>query len=36
MRHPIRVLFPCVDITGQRSKHLREFLDRPFDYVITV
>lgn len=25
-----------IDISRQRSKHLREFLDRPFDYVITV
>jgi arsenate reductase (thioredoxin) len=25
-----------VDIAGQRSKHVRELLDIPFDYVITV
>jgi arsenate reductase (thioredoxin) len=25
-----------IDISGQHSKHLREFLNRPFDYVITV
>jgi arsenate reductase len=25
-----------IDISGQRSKHLSEFLDQPFDYVITV
>lgn len=25
-----------IDITGQRSKHLNEFLQTPFDYVITV
>ncbi len=25
-----------IDITGQRSKHLNEFLNQPFDYVITV
>ena len=25
-----------IDISGQRSKHLREYLDQPFDYVITV
>jgi arsenate reductase len=25
-----------IDISGQRSKHLREFLNRRFDYVITV
>lgn len=25
-----------IDISGQRSKHLDEFLDQPFDYVITV
>lgn len=25
-----------IDISGQRSKHLNEFLDMPFDYVITV
>lgn len=25
-----------IDISGQRSKHLGEFLNQPFDYVITV
>jgi arsenate reductase len=25
-----------IDISGQRSKHLGEYLDQPFDYVITV
>lgn len=25
-----------IDISHQRSKHLNEFLDQPFDYVITV
>jgi len=25
-----------VDLIGHRSKHLAEFLDQPFDYVITV
>ena len=25
-----------IDIRAQRSKHLNEFLDQPFDYVITV
>jgi arsenate reductase len=25
-----------IDISGQRSKHLSEYLDQPFDYVITV
>ena len=25
-----------IDISGQRSKHLDEYLDQPFDYVITV
>ena len=25
-----------IDISGQRSKHLNEFLQQPFDYVITV
>ena len=25
-----------IDISDQRSKHLNEFLDMPFDYVITV
>jgi len=25
-----------IDISGHRSKHLREYLDQPFDYVITV
>ena len=25
-----------IDISGQRSKHLSEFLNQPFDYVITV
>jgi arsenate reductase (thioredoxin) len=25
-----------IDITGQRSKTLHEYLDQPFDYVITV
>lgn len=25
-----------IDISKHRSKHLREFLDQPFDYVITV
>lgn len=25
-----------IDIAGNRSKHLNEFLDNPFDYVITV
>jgi protein-tyrosine-phosphatase len=25
-----------IDISGQRSKHLNEFLDQHFDYVITV
>ena len=25
-----------LDISGQRSKHLSEYLDQPFDYVITV
>jgi len=25
-----------IDISGQRSKSLEEFLDKPFDYVITV
>ncbi len=25
-----------IDIHGQRSKHLREYLQQPFDYVITV
>ncbi|HTL70183.1 MAG TPA: arsenate reductase ArsC [Candidatus Eisenbacteria bacterium] len=25
-----------IDISGHRSKHLIEFIDRPFDYVITV
>jgi arsenate reductase len=25
-----------IDISGQRSKHLSEYLNQPFDYVITV
>jgi len=25
-----------IDLAGQRSKHLSEFLSQPFDYVITV
>lgn len=25
-----------IDISGQRSKHLSEYLDQPFDFVITV
>ena len=25
-----------VDITGHRSKHVRELIDLPFDYVVTV
>src|SRR5882724_4507649 len=25
-----------VDISGQRSKHLNEYLEQPFDFVITV
>ena len=25
-----------IDISGQRSKHLNEYLNQPFDYVITV
>jgi arsenate reductase len=25
-----------IDISAQRSKHLNEYLDQPFDYVITV
>jgi arsenate reductase len=25
-----------INISGQRSKHLSEYLDQPFDYVITV
>jgi arsenate reductase len=25
-----------VDISGQRSKHVREFLDQSFDYVVTL
>lgn len=25
-----------IDISGQRSKHVKEFMDQPFDYVITV
>ena len=25
-----------IDISGQRSKHLREYLETPYDYVITV
>ena len=25
-----------IDISGQRSKHLNEYLSQPFDYVITV
>ena len=25
-----------IDISGHRSKHLNEYLDQPFDYVITV
>ncbi len=25
-----------LDISNQRSKHLNEYIDRPFDYVITV
>ncbi len=25
-----------VDISGQRSKHVRELLDQPFDYVVTL
>ncbi len=25
-----------IDISGARPKHVREFLERPFDYVITV
>lgn len=25
-----------IDISGQRSKHLSQYLDQPFDYVITV
>lgn len=25
-----------IDMTGHRSKHMDELLDRPFDYVITV
>jgi arsenate reductase len=25
-----------IDISGQRSKHLNEYLGQPFDYVITV
>lgn len=25
-----------IDISGQRSKHISEFLNHPFDYVITV
>lgn len=25
-----------IDISGQRSKHLNEFISQPFDYVITV
>lgn len=37
--HPLAInamLDIGIDITQQRSKHLQEFLDRPFDYVITV
>jgi arsenate reductase len=25
-----------INISGQRSKHLREYLDQPFDFIITV
>ena len=25
-----------IDIRGHRSKHVEEFADRPFDYIITV
>jgi arsenate reductase len=25
-----------IDISGQRSKHLNEFISQPFDYIITV
>ena len=25
-----------IDISGHRSKHLREYIEQPFDYVITV
>jgi arsenate reductase len=25
-----------IDISGQRSKHLNEYLDQPFDFLITV
>lgn len=25
-----------IDISGQRSKHLNEYIDQPFDFVITV
>lgn len=37
--HPLAIhvmLESGIDITQQRSKHLSEFLDHPFDYVITV
>ena len=26
----------AIDIRGHRSKHVEEFADRPFDYIITV
>ncbi|MCZ6508088.1 MAG: arsenate reductase ArsC [Acidobacteria bacterium] len=37
--HPLAVRAMAerhIDISGQRSKHLREFIDREFDFVITV
>ncbi len=36
--HTLRVLHECyhLDTTGARSKSVNEFLNRPFDYVITV
>ena len=37
--HPLAIRVMAargIDISGQRSKHLEEYLDQPWDYVITV